>query len=314
MSYNPRPLVIHHGGCFDGFGAAWAARHCLSKTHQDGIDFHPGVYGNEPPDVKGRSVFILDFSYKPEVLALIIEQAAYTRLIDHHKSACEEFEAAAKAGRFGDVRYDVEESGNSIWRGRNFDVFFNMNHSGAMMTWKFFQGQAPPPKLLEYIEDRDLWRFNLPLSRECHEGLSSYPYDFEKWDDLMLLTPVNEIINDGRALLRKHFQDIESNLAVCKRQMTIGSHVVWVASMPITMTSDAANKLAEDGPFGVCYWDTPEGRVFSLRSTKESDFDVSKVAQIYGGGGHKHAAGFRIPFENLLHDGSPGMLAALGLT
>ncbi|KKK83930.1 hypothetical protein LCGC14_2788440, partial [marine sediment metagenome] len=44
-------------------------------------------------------------------------------------------------------------------------------------------------------------------------------------------------------------------------------------------------------PFAGCYWDTPEGRVFSLRSA--GDFDVSAIAKQYGGGGHKSAAGFR---------------------
>jgi nanoRNase/pAp phosphatase (c-di-AMP/oligoRNAs hydrolase) len=33
----------------------------------------------------------------------------------------------------------------------------------------------------------------------------------------------------------------------------------------------------------------------SLRSTL--DIDVARIAQIYGGGGHKHAAGFRIDGE-----------------
>lgn len=43
-----------------------------------------------------------------------------------------------------------------------------------------------------------------------------------------------------------------------------------------------------------CYWDTPEGRVFSLRST-DTGPDVSEIAKAYGGGGHAHAAGFRVP-------------------
>jgi nanoRNase/pAp phosphatase (c-di-AMP/oligoRNAs hydrolase) len=45
--------------------------------------------------------------------------------------------------------------------------------------------------------------------------------------------------------------------------------------------------------FAACYWDTPEGRVFSLRSI--GDFDVSEIAKQYGGGGHKNASGFRLP-------------------
>jgi nanoRNase/pAp phosphatase (c-di-AMP/oligoRNAs hydrolase) len=39
-------------------------------------------------------------------------------------------------------------------------------------------------------------------------------------------------------------------------------------------------------------------RVFSLRSTPEG-MDVSEIAKQYGGGGHKHSAGFRIPLADI---------------
>lgn len=51
-------------------------------------------------------------------------------------------------------------------------------------------------------------------------------------------------------------------------------------------------------PFAACYWDTPEGRVFSLRS-KDDGFDVGEIAKQYGGGGHKHASGFRVSYDDL---------------
>jgi nanoRNase/pAp phosphatase (c-di-AMP/oligoRNAs hydrolase) len=39
--------------------------------------------------------------------------------------------------------------------------------------------------------------------------------------------------------------------------------------------------------------------VFSLRSTEEG-LDVAEIAKQYGGGGHKHASGFRVPFGHEL--------------
>ena len=89
---------------------------------------------------------------------------------------------------------------------------------------------------------------------------------------------------------------------ITKRFMTIGGvQDVPVANLPYTLTSDAGHAMCNtpyDGtndlpPFAACYWDTPEGRVFSLRSV--GNFDVSEIAKKYGGGGHKNAAGFRIP-------------------
>jgi nanoRNase/pAp phosphatase (c-di-AMP/oligoRNAs hydrolase) len=52
-------------------------------------------------------------------------------------------------------------------------------------------------------------------------------------------------------------------------------------------------------PFAACYWDTPDGRFFSLRSSDAGE-DVSAIAQQYGGGGHRNAAGFSVPFGHTL--------------
>ena len=64
-------------------------------------------------------------------------------------------------------------------------------------------------------------------------------------------------------------------------------------------TSDAGHLMAQGEPFAACYWDTLDGRVFSLRSTDEG-LDVSAIASEYGGGGHAQAAGFKVPREHAL--------------
>jgi oligoribonuclease NrnB/cAMP/cGMP phosphodiesterase (DHH superfamily) len=76
--------------------------------------------------------------------------------------------------------------------------------------------------------------------------------------------------------------------------MNIGGHNVRVANLPYTLTSDAGNLMAQGEPFAACYWDTPNGRVFSLRSTDDG-MDVSLIAKSYGGGGHRNASGFQKP-------------------
>lgn len=59
-----KTLCIYHGNCADGFGAAWVVRKALGES----VEFVPGVYGQEPPDVEGKDVIIVDFSYKYDVL------------------------------------------------------------------------------------------------------------------------------------------------------------------------------------------------------------------------------------------------------
>jgi nanoRNase/pAp phosphatase (c-di-AMP/oligoRNAs hydrolase) len=60
--------------------------------------------------------------------------------------------------------------------------------------------------------------------------------------------------------------------------------------------SDVGHVLAKDHPFSASYYDTNDGRVFSLRSA-EGCIDVSVVAKHLGGGGHASAAGFRVTFD-----------------
>lgn len=54
------------------------------------------------------------------------------------------------------------------------------------------------------------------------------------------------------------------------------------------------NKIS-DCNFGVLISDRDDGNIyFSLRTTKEG-FDVAKIANFFGGGGHKNASGFSVP-------------------
>jgi len=51
--------------------------------------------------------------------------------------------------------------------------------------------------------------------------------------------------------------------------------------------------MGKGEPFAACYMDTPEGRVYSLRSSDDG-LDVGEIAKKFGGGGHKHAAGLEL--------------------
>jgi hypothetical protein len=176
-------------------------------------------------------------------------------------------------------------------------AIFDMDRSGAGMTWDFFCGGARPP-LIDHIEDRDLWRFNLEGTREIQAFIFSYPYDFDVWHDLVARSLADadrqRMIDEGAAIERKHHKDVAELVEAFKRRMVIGECEVWAANLPYTLTSDAGHLMAQGEPFAACYWDTPDGRVFSLRST-DGGLDVSEVAKRYGGGGHRSASGFRLP-------------------
>ncbi|HGY9636161.1 TPA: phosphohydrolase [Pseudomonas putida] len=296
-----KTMCIYHGNCADGFGAAWVVRKALG----DQVEFVAGVYGHEPPDVTDKDVIIVDFSYKYDVLARISWKARSIIVLDHHKSAAEDlakfppFHAGVRLdGRHADGSTALGwESAHTFMYSQNSPAIaccFDMNRSGAMLAWDHFFPGKEPPMLLRHIEDRDLWLFQLDGTREIQANLFSYPYDFEVWDKLMA-ADVETLRSDGAAIERKHHKDIAELVAVMKRRLVIGGHDVPAASLPYTLTSDAGHLMAQGEPFAACYWDTPDGRVFSLRSTDEG-LDVSEIAKQYGGGGHRNASGFRVPF------------------
>lgn len=273
-----KPLVIYHGNCADGFSAAW----CFWRKYGTDADYVAGVYQQDPPDVTGRDVYLVDFSYKRAVVEQMLKAAKSVCLIDHHKTAIEDLKPLF-----------VQDS----WAGepKQLNHFTDINRSGATLAWDYLFPGEDRPLLLGHIEDRDLWRFKLPGTREIQAFVFSHEYSFELWDRLMSADQVEllKMTAAGAAIERKHHKDIAELVGVCKRRMVIAGHKVWVASLPYTMSSDAGHMMAQGEPFAACYLDTANGRTFSLRSS-DAGLDVSEIAKLYGGGGHAKAAGFSV--------------------
>lgn len=291
MTGTMKPIIIYHGNCADGFSAAW----CFWRKYATEADYIAGVYQTPPPDVTGRDVFLVDFSYKRPALVEMGMKARSVTVLDHHKSAAEDLADFIEPG---DVMHlEPADFVMGIPPGKpRIRAEFDMERSGATIAWDYLFGKESRPLLLGHIEDRDLWRFKLPGTREIQANVFSYEYTFELWDKLMAAGQAEllQMTVAGAAIERKHHKDITELLMVCQRRMTIGGIDVPVASLPYTLVSDAAHKMAQGEPFAACYWDTASGRVFGLRS-EDGGQDVSEIAKQYGGGGHKHAAGFTVP-------------------
>lgn len=270
------PLCIYHGNCQDGFAAAW----CVRRAFGPQVEFVAGVYQDPPPEVTGRDVIIVDFSYKRPALEAMAAVARSILILDHHKSAMDELAGLPVASP------QRPESGLS--------ALFDLERSGAGLAWDYYFCREKRPPLIDHVEDYDLWRFRLSRTREVCAALFSYSYDFELWDELMRPKLLAQLADDGAAIERKHRQDIANLLPVVRREMVIGGIRMPVANLPITLTSDAGHQMASEAAgIAACYWDTPDGRVFSLRSTDDGP-DCQAIAVQYGGGGHVHAAGFRV--------------------
>lgn len=264
-----KPLVLFHGGCNDGFCAAWIYRRNVNPQ----AEFKAVQYNFDPPSVTERQVVILDFSYPRPTLLHMREQASSLVVIDHHQTA----------------ERDLQ--------GLDFCVFAQ-DKSAARITWEHFfdpQQQASRedvPWLVAYTEDRDLWKWELPASRAINAALSSYPRRFEIWDDIAQRGP-DELAIEGKAILRYQHRLIHP------RVKNHGWTTIANVRVPVTnatfLTSEVGNALAEGHPFAAVFFITPENQVvYNLRSRGENGLDVGEIARQYGGGGHRNAAAFTL--------------------
>lgn len=267
-----KPLVFYHYPCQDGFTAAWA----VWKSHPD-WEFYPAKYGEPPPDVTNREVYMVDFSYKRPVILEMAKVARSITILDHHKTA----------------ETDLVDLPSNVF------VTFDMNKSGARLAWEHFHSAEKVPELLLRVEDRDLWRFHFPDTKGLSSYLFSEEYDFETWNRLMVLgedsNDLEEMEGYGNTVLKKQAKDT-TELLQNKFKTTIAGHEVWACNLPYTFSSDAGDILAQGEPFGATFYLDGKFAHFSLRST-EDGADVSEIAKSFGGGGHKHASGFKVPWQ-----------------
>jgi hypothetical protein len=276
-----KPLVIYHGNCADGFTSAWLANMAYGEKHPDlaghipngwVVDHHAGVYGKPPPDITGREVYILDFSYPKAVMQVICDEALHVTHIDHHISAIKDLQ-------------DFEHP--------RYECHFDDQRCGAWLTSKYFWPDREPDYMVKLVDDRDRWVFQYEVTRDFHASLFSRPYAIGEWNKLNAMIP--EAILEGRAIDRKHLKDINELLDVCANWARIDDQLVPCANLPYTLSSDACNILLErhpSAPFAACYYVRADhANVFSLRS-RPGGTDVSVIAKKYGGGGHVTASGF----------------------
>ena len=255
--------VLYHANCDDGFGAAYAAW-C---KFGDQARYIPVQYGQPMPRVEGADrVYILDFSY-PRAELVALDSICSLRVLDHHKTAQEDLD------------------------GLDFATF-DMDKSGAVLAWEHFHPAISIPRLLEYVQDRDLWRKAMPYSDEHTAWRRSYPHDFDTWTSLEGRTRGKQWIAEGQAILRSEQKQIEARVSQAV-ETEVGGYTILAAN-ETQHFSEVAGELAQNSfyPFGACYFIRGDGlKQWSLRSIGE--FDVSEVAKLYGGGGHRNAAGFQ---------------------
>lgn len=307
-----KPLVLFHADCADGSAAAFAAWCKFGET----AEYRAVAHGDPPPeDVEGRDVYILDFSFAPSLVDRVAMEANRVVVVDHHKTAVEWYRQTwvDRAERsYRQIREGLlpVQRGEILWEPPpNVELVLDLAHSGAVLAWNHFHPGAPVPEVLPYVEDRDLWHWAMPSSREVSAALEARGVR-EDWRVLCQLheEPVRRyrlweterdlLIAEGATLLRAQAQRVAYLVSIAER-VTLPGHGAALAVNTPVLQSEVGEALAlaardrGDLPLGVAWY--RDGRAgthrVSLRSVGE--VDCSAIARRYGGGGHKNAAGFQ---------------------
>ncbi|MDP3696720.1 MAG: DHHA1 domain-containing protein [Candidatus Taylorbacteria bacterium] len=263
-------VILYHADCPDGFGGAWAAH----KKFGDKAEYIGVHHDQSPPaGLENKEIYMIDFTYPAEIMKKIISRNERVTAIDHHVTR----EASVKMTR--DYSYAVE-------------------HSGSVLAWKYFHKNKPAPLLLKYIEDGDLWRYVLPDSRPIATCIDSFDYNFSDWDKIAKDIEDNEVrkkfIEKGNFMLNYQNELIKRIVEESSKIIEFEGHEIFAVNTPHEFASRIGEALyAKKPPLAIMWYEGNDGVHVSLRSN--GSVDVAKIAEKFGGGGHKSAAGFSLP-------------------
>lgn len=287
---------LAHADCADGTMAACLVQQFYRESYEVEVIF---VRYNEPPPTlpPNARVVIVDFSYETETMKQLIRQAgtAGVTLLDHHP-------------RTEVIKDEVDQWLNTDPEGLQYrassHLYYDGSASGALIVWQWLHSPNPPPALIQYVSDRDLYQFKLPDTKAAMAGLFTYPMTLEAWG-VLLRQPnaVAQCLMAAPTALRIQEIRIQWTIDNTMRMIepTVDNCLVPAGvSTPFPLVncahdlvSETCGRLAKEHGMAMAYWDTAEERKFSIRSAEK---DIRGIARYFpGGDGHAKAAGFYVP-------------------
>lgn len=319
MNKDKQVTVLYHDKCLDGAASAAVVVQC-DVRNASAIQCIPVRYDEPPPKIGARMqiLYIVDFSYKASILLQLATEHDRVVVIDHHQTAAEELSME----RFAKTGNSVSFDGRIMRVGENLEIVMSQDHSGCVLVWQYFHRDNPYaiPDALQYIEDRDLWRFQLPNSRQIAAALQIYPLSIEYLRSKILNWSSRNALNESSVasmaiqsvvslqLASRLWAALPKDVEKNKRIMVLTSDqldkmTVWGldtydvvpflnATAFISETLHELQRMEPTANFVASTRLRADGRAeWSLR-TNQPDVDVSEVAKRFGGGGHRKAAGF----------------------
>lgn len=301
-------IVISHADCKDGYASMAVMRHLLGRPFDELFlaydQIKDSCYLEDlRHQVSGRHVYFVDFSLPRSAMDLWCDTAKSVIVIDHHASAIREL---------GDFAH------------KNLIRYLDKTQCGATLAWQVLSAAQPMPLLLRYIKAFDLFTFDMPEAREVAAGLDLAIAEVKDPVELLKANLDDENFKLVLPMLARHGETVlrvinASTAKAAKRsaQRLFQNRICHVANVVehVSFAGEAILKAHPVAEFSMTYFGKPGSNniIVSLRARKDSDVDVSKIAEVCGGGGHAKAAGFEIDINNPKGAGQVEALWVLGL-
>lgn len=283
----PKTIGIYHKECLDGTTAAAVLLKKFPKLILRPLShrYTKRELGDILKEINPSTVvFIVDFSLRESDTEKLIKKAQEVINIDHHIGAEEKL-------RMLDKKYQT------------FRYVFDNNRSGASLTWIYFYGKKNIPKIIRYVEDGDLWRFQLGnktrFATSYLYGLSGKPIEL-----LALLkkgnSAVKKILEKGK-MIWEYREELARLLlrTVNPFNIKISKYKVPVHNTPEFLRSDVGHALAKQMGKTVATFVINRNEVrLHFRGTNSRTPSALDLAKILGGGGHRNAAAASVSLKN----------------
>lgn len=285
--------IIYHGPCPDGTGGLWAA--CHYKPIKNRYACKAGQ--NPQGDYTNMNVIFVDICPKIDYLLELVKISKYVVILDHHKSS----------------EQLILNNSSLLSSISNLHIEFDMERSGCQMSWDYFFDFQPRPFFINYMGDRDLWTWKMPLSREINSALWELGY-IDSYD-LSKLTGLLENSEEKIKYLESTGKFIEifnkkqidiglSNAVEASLILNNNTYRIWLGgNVNPVLRSELGNALCsktfKDGTlpdFSACWQYDPKTDEWwvSFRGVPIRSPDLSILATYFGGGGHPMASGITI--------------------
>jgi oligoribonuclease NrnB/cAMP/cGMP phosphodiesterase (DHH superfamily) len=289
--------IVYHNPCNDGTTALWCANYYKNIPEKV-----PCKAGTIPTiNVENKNILFVDICPNFDYLIEISKTAKNVIILDHHKTSMDTYEI------------------NKDKCPTNLQIILDMEKSGCQITWDYFFQDIIRPWFVDYVADRDLWKWKLPNSKEINQILYDNnmidPYYLENITNLINYSQeqIDEIVKEGSILLK--FQKKQLDIAISRSleaNITINeiTYNIWLGTTTSADRSDLGNLLANKElssgllpDFSATWIYEPKLNEWwiSLRGHKSSP-DLSIIARVLGGGGHKAASAFSIKSPKTLTD------------